>query len=71
MIVNFPTDITGISRNKNLRITIIVNTTSRNIERDLDVDRQLFALDCTVVHFVGKYLLKLTDKCVRYTEKLI
>ena len=44
---------------------------SRNIERDSEVDKQLFALDWTVVHFWGKYVLKHTDQCVKYIEELI
>ena len=44
---------------------------SRNIERDSDVDRQLFALGWTAVHFWGKYVLKHTDECVKYIEELI
>ena len=44
---------------------------SRNIERDSDVDKQLFALGWTVVHFWGKYVLKHTDECVKYIEELI
>ncbi|WP_294377082.1 very short patch repair endonuclease [uncultured Clostridium sp.] len=44
---------------------------SRNISRDIEIDKQLFASDWTVVHFWGKYILKHTDECVRYIKELI
>ena len=44
---------------------------SRNISRDNYIDKQLFALGWTVVHFWGKYILKYTDECVTYIEDII
>lgn len=44
---------------------------SRNISRDNYIDKQLFALGWTVVHFWGKYILKYTDECVTYIEEII
>lgn len=44
---------------------------SRNIERDSAIDKKLSALDWTVVHFWGKYIIKHTDECVKYIEELI
>lgn len=44
---------------------------SRNIYRDNEIDKELFALGWTVVHFWGKYILKHTDQCVRYIEEII
>lgn len=44
---------------------------SRNISRDNEIDKQLFALGWTVVHFWGKYISKHTDECVKYIEEII
>ncbi|KHD13988.1 very short patch repair endonuclease [Clostridium butyricum] len=44
---------------------------SRNIERDCEIDKELAAMDWTVVHFWGKYILRHTDECVRYIEEII
>lgn len=44
---------------------------SRNISRDIKIDKELFALGWIVVHFWGKYISKHTDQCVKYIEEII
>lgn len=48
-----------------------INKISKNISRDEKIDKELFALGWTVVHFWGKYILKHTDECVKYIEEII
>lgn len=44
---------------------------SRNIERDLEIDKELMALDWTVIHFWGEDILKHTDECIDSVEEII
>lgn len=42
-----------------------------NINRDMEVDKQLLFLGWTVIHFWGKDILKKTDECVKIIEETI
>lgn len=48
-----------------------INKISKNIERDDRIDKELFSIGWTVIHFWGKDILKHTDECVRYIEEII
>ena len=43
----------------------------RNMERDLEKDKELRARGWKVLHFWGKEILKNTDECVRAIEETI
>jgi DNA mismatch endonuclease (patch repair protein) len=43
----------------------------RNMERDVEKDKELLFLGWTVIHFWGKDILKNTDECVRVIEESI
>lgn len=48
-----------------------VNKISRNIERDDEINKQLWTQDWVVVRFWGKDILKHTDECVKVIEEKI
>ena len=48
-----------------------VKKISRNMERDLEKDKQLLFLGWTVIHFWGKDILKNTAECVRVVQETI
>lgn len=44
---------------------------SRNIERDEEIDKELYALGWTVIRFWGKDIIKHPDECIKYIEEVI
>lgn len=44
---------------------------SKNIERDLEIDKYLYNLGWTVIRFWGNDILKNIDECIREIENLI
>ena len=48
-----------------------VSKISKNRERDIEVDKKLFAEGWTVIRFWGKDIKKHTDECVKVVEETI
>lgn len=43
----------------------------RNRERDAEINKQLLALDWTIIRFWGKDILKNIDECIKIIEEII
>lgn len=48
-----------------------ISKISRNRERDEEVDKKLFFMDWTVVHFWGKDIMSNTQECIRVIKEII
>lgn len=57
--------------NKSNNSDFWIGKIQRNIERDLEVEKQLRGMGWTVLRFWGKEILKDTDQCVQTIEETI
>ena len=48
-----------------------INKISKNMQRDMDVDKQLRYMGWTVIHFWGKEITKNIDECVEVVEEVM